>query len=119
LLIAAQRLVRRICKNCKEEMRLSEEALTDVGLPPGTPVFHGRGCDHCSGTGYAGRQGLYEIMPITSELRELILDRASTTELRRMAVSQGMLTLRQDGLIKVRKGVTTIEEILRETAVTD
>ncbi|MBK7671776.1 MAG: type IV-A pilus assembly ATPase PilB [bacterium] len=119
LLIAAQRLVRRICKNCKEEMRLSEEALTDVGLPPDTPVFHGRGCDHCSGTGYAGRQGLYEIMPITSELRELILDRASTTELRRMAVSQGMLTLRQDGLIKVRKGVTTIEEILRETAVTD
>ncbi|MBK6732800.1 MAG: type IV-A pilus assembly ATPase PilB [bacterium] len=119
LLIAAQRLVRRICKNCKEELRLSEEALTDVGLPPDTPVFHGRGCDHCSGTGYAGRQGLYEIMPITSELRELILDRASTTELRRMAVSQGMLTLRQDGLIKVRKGVTTIEEILRETAVTD
>ena len=119
LLIAAQRLVRRICKNCKEEVRLSNEALADVGLPPNIPVFHGRGCDHCSGTGYAGRQGLYEIMPITSELRELILDRASTTELRRMAVKQGMLTLREDGLIKVRKGVTTIEEILRETAVTD
>jgi len=119
LLIAAQRLVRRICKNCKEEIRLSPEALADVGLPPDTPVFHGRGCGHCSGTGYAGRQGLYEIMPITPEIRELILDRASTTELRRMAVSQGMLTLRADGLIKVRKGVTTIEEILRETAVTD
>ncbi len=119
LLIAAQRLVRRICKNCKEEVRLSAEALADVGLPPDTPVFHGRGCDHCSGTGYAGRQGLYEIMPITPEIRELILDRASTTELRRTAVSQGMLTLRADGLIKVRKGITTIEEILRETAVTD
>jgi type IV pilus assembly protein PilB len=119
LLIAAQRLVRRICKNCKEEVKLSAEALTDIGLPPDTPVFHGRGCDHCSGTGYAGRQGLYEIMPITPEIREMILDRASTTELRRMAVSQGMLTLRADGLIKVRKGITTIEEILRETAVTD
>jgi type IV pilus assembly protein PilB len=119
LLIAAQRLVRRICKNCKEEVRLSPEALADVGLPPDTPVFRGRGCDHCSGTGYAGRQGLYEIMPITPEIRELILDRGSTTELRRQAVAQGMLTLRADGLIKVRKGVTTIEEILRETAVTD
>jgi type IV pilus assembly protein PilB len=119
VLIAAQRLVRRICKNCKEEVRLSNEALTDVGLPPDIPVFHGRGCDQCSGTGYAGRQGLYEVMPITPELRELILDRASTTELRRLAMQQGMLTLREDGLVKVRKGVTTIEEILRETAVAD
>ncbi len=119
VLIAAQRLVRRICKNCKEEVRLSNEALTDVGLPPDIPVYRGRGCDQCSGTGYAGRQGLYEVMPITPELRELILDRASTTELRRLAMQQGMLTLREDGLVKVRKGVTTIEEILRETAVAD
>ena len=119
VLIMAQRLVRRICKNCKEELRLSDEALKDVGLEPGSPAFHGKGCEKCGGTGYAGRQGLYEVMPITPELRELILDRASTTELRHMARRQGMLTLREDGLIKVRKGVTTIEEVLRETAVAD
>ncbi|MBE0566889.1 MAG: type IV-A pilus assembly ATPase PilB [Krumholzibacteria bacterium] len=119
LLIMAQRLVRRICKNCKEELTLSDEALRDVGLEPGTPVFHGKGCEKCGGTGYAGRQGLYEVMPITPAIRELILDRASTTEIRHMARRDGMLTLREDGLIKVAKGVTTIEEVLRETAVAD
>jgi len=119
VLIMAQRLVRRICKNCKEPMTLSDEALADLGLPAGVPVFKGRGCEQCGGTGYAGRQGLYEVMPMTPEIRELILDRASTTELRRMAVKQGMLTLRADGLIKVQKGVTTVEEVLRETAVAD
>jgi len=119
VLIMAQRLVRRICKNCKEEVGLSDEALKDVGMAPGTPTFRGRGCEKCGGTGYAGRQGLYEVMPITAEIRELILDRASTTEIRHLARRQGMLTLREDGLIKVQKGVTTIEEVLRETAVAD
>ncbi|MFO7608735.1 MAG: ATPase, T2SS/T4P/T4SS family, partial [Candidatus Krumholzibacteriia bacterium] len=119
LLIMAQRLVRRICKNCKEELTLSDEALRDVGLEPGTPVFHGKGCEKCGGTGYAGRQGLYEVMPMTPGIRELILDRASTTEICHMARREGMLTLRDDGLIKVQKGVTTIEEVLRETAVAD
>ena len=89
------------------------------GLKPGTPVFKGKGCDKCTGTGYSGRQGLYEVMPITPGIRELILDRASTTEIRHKAVEQGMLTLREDGMIKVTKGITTIEEVLRETAVAD
>ncbi len=119
VLIMAQRLVRRICKNCKAEMELSAEALTDIGLPAGTKVYHGKGCEKCAGTGYSGRQGLYEVMPITSEIREMILDRASTAEIQRMAVKQGMLTLRNDGLIKIQKGITTIEEVLRETAVSD
>jgi len=119
VLIMAQRLVRRICKNCKAEMELSAEALTDIGLPAGTTVYHGKGCEKCAGTGYSGRQGLYEVMPITSEIREQILDRASTAEIRRMAVKQGMLTLREDGLVKIQKGITTIEEVLRETAVAD
>ncbi len=119
VLIMAQRLVRRICKNCKEEMPLPPEALRDIGLEPGTTVFKGKGCDKCGGTGYSGRQGLYEVMPISPEIRELILDRASTSEIRAMAVQQGMLTLRQDGLVKIRKGITTIEEVLRETAVSD
>jgi len=119
VLIMAQRLVRRICSSCKEELKLSDEALNDVGLRPGTPVFKGKGCDKCNGTGYSGRQGLYEVMPITPGIRELILDRASTTEIRHKAVEEGMLTLRSDGLVKVAKGVTTIEEVLRETAVAD
>jgi type IV pilus assembly protein PilB len=119
VLIMAQRLVRRICKGCKEEVDLSPEAKVDLGLKPDTPVFKGKGCEKCNGSGYSGRQGLYEVMPITPEIRELILDRASTTEIRHMAVKLGMLTLREDGLIKVGKGATTIEEVLRETAVAD
>jgi type IV pilus assembly protein PilB len=118
-LIAAQRLVRRICKQCKEEMKVAPEVLADIGLPPGTAVYHGKGCEKCKGSGYSGRQGLYEVMPITSSLRELILDRASTAELRRNAEEEGMLTLRQDGLLKIQKGITTIEEVLRETTVQD
>ena len=119
VLIMAQRLVRRICSNCKEEMPIPEEALVDLGLKAGTKVYKGRGCEKCNGSGYSGRQGLYEVMPITAEIRELILDRASTTEIRHMACKQGMLTLRHDGLVKVVKGVTTVEEVLRETAVAD
>ena len=119
VLIMAQRLVRRICKNCKEEIKLSDEALKDLRMEPGTSVYKGKGCDQCKGSGYSGRQGLYEVMPITPELREMILDRASTTEIRKVAIKQGMLTLREDGIIKVAKGVTTVEEVLRETAVAD
>ena len=119
VLIMAQRLVRRICKSCKEEIKLSEEALKDLALKPGTSVFKGKGCDQCNGTGYSGRQGLYEVMPVTPEIRELILDRAPTNEIQKLAIKQGMLTLRQDGLIKVAKGVTTVEEVLRETAVAE
>ncbi|MBU8870068.1 MAG: type IV-A pilus assembly ATPase PilB [Gemmatimonadales bacterium] len=119
VLIMAQRLVRRICKNCKEEVPVSSEAKQDLGLPPEAKAFKGKGCDKCSGTGYSGRQGLYEVMPITPPLRELILDRASTSEIRHKAVEEGMCTLRDDGLIKVAKGITTVEEVLRETAVAD
>ena len=119
--------MRGICPKCKESYEVEQDWIIKLGVPPnqlqardGKVSLHkGKGCDNCAGTGYRGRQGLYEVMPITPELRELILDRASTTDLRRMAVQQGMLTLREDGLVKVRKGVTTIEEILRETAVTD
>ncbi len=119
VLIMAQRLVRRICSKCKEEIKLSDQALADVALPAGTPVFQGKGCDKCKGTGYSGRQGLYEVMPISPAIRELILNRASTTEIRHTAIGEGMFTLRDDGLIKVQKGITTIEEVLRETAVAD
>ncbi len=118
-IIMAQRLVRRICKGCREEDAVPPEALSDIGLAPGTKVFKGKGCEKCKGSGYSGRQGLYEVMPITSRLRELILDRASTAELRKQAIADGMLTLRQDGLKKIERGITTIAEVLRETTVQD
>jgi len=118
-IIMAQRLVRRICKHCKAEDKVPAESLSGVGLKPDTVVYKGRGCDQCGGNGYAGRQGLYEVMPITPEIREMILDRASTSEIRRKASEQGMLSLRQDGLVKIQRGITTIEEVLRETSNDD
>jgi type IV pilus assembly protein PilB len=118
-LIQAQRLVRRICKECKVEVNAPNEALIDIGFPASETkdirTFKGGGCPTCNGTGYKGRVGLYEVMEITDELRELILVGASGLELRRKAIDEGMLTLRQSGLEKIRQGLTSIEEIVRET----
>jgi type IV pilus assembly protein PilB len=118
-LICAQRLVRRVCQHCKEAHPLAPQALMQAGFSPedaGTvkPV-RGAGCDRCNLTGYRGRVGLYEVMEITEELRELILVGASGHELRRKAIDEGMTTLRQSGLRKVKDGVTTLEEVVRET----
>jgi type IV pilus assembly protein PilB len=118
-LIQAQRLVRRICKECKAEVNTPDEALIDVGFPASEvrdiKTYKGVGCATCNGTGYKGRVGLYEVMEITDELRELILVGASGLELRRKAIEEGMLTLRQSGLEKIRQGMTTVEEVVRET----
>src|SRR5215218_4250272 len=118
-LICAQRLVRRICANCKEPNPMTPEALMTAGYNEddanGVTPMKGKGCEKCNNTGYKGRVGLYEVMEITEELRELILVGASALELRRKAVDEGMLTLRASGLRKVKDGVTTIEEIVRET----
>jgi len=119
VLIMAQRLVRKICVNCKAAMQVPPDALRDIGLAPETTVYTGKGCNHCNGTGYSGRQGLFEVMPITPNIREMILDRASTAQLRQKAIEQGMLSLREDGLQKIQNGVTTIEEVLRETSSND
>jgi type IV pilus assembly protein PilB len=118
-LICAQRLVRRVCSNCKEPHPLPPPALVQAGYSQEdahtvTP-FKGVGCDKCNLTGYKGRVGLYEVMEIAEELRELILVGASGLELRRKAVDEGMITLRGSGLRKVKDGVTTIEEVVRET----
>jgi type IV pilus assembly protein PilB len=118
-LIIAQRLVRRICGNCRAEDKVPPEALSDIGLPENAVTYKGRGCDQCGGNGYSGRQGLFEVMPITAEIREMILDRCKSSELRRKAVEQGMIGLRQDGLLNIQKGITTVEEVLRETSVDD
>jgi len=118
-LVCAQRLVRRICKNCSEPHPAPPEALMQAGFnaeDAGTVVPNkGKGCEKCNNTGYKGRVGLYEVMEITEELRELILVGASGLELRRKAVEEGMITLRGSGLLKVKQGVTTVEEVVRET----
>jgi type IV pilus assembly protein PilB len=120
-LICAQRLVRRICVNCKEELEVPEQALIDAGYTPEevktTKIYHGKGCSTCNKGGYKGRTGLYEVMEINDELRELILVGASALELKKKAIEQGMITLRRSGLIKVALGQTTMEEVLRETVL--
>ena len=118
-LICAQRLIRRVCKDCKEEMATPPQALVDAGFSPAEAkkliTYRGKGCQTCNGTGYKGRVGLYEVMEINDDLRELILIGASGIELKKKAVENGMITLRGSGLQKLRDGVTTMEEVLRET----
>jgi type IV pilus assembly protein PilB len=118
-LICAQRLVRRICSNCKSDHPHPPQALVEAGFTADEAQKvvpkKGTGCEKCNNTGYKGRVGLYEVMEIGEELRELILVGASGLELRRKAVDEGMITLRRSGLHKVIEGVTTIEEVARET----
>jgi type IV pilus assembly protein PilB len=120
-IIQAQRLIRRICKDCKEEAQVPVEALIETGFPAEEAetlkVYKGKGCQTCNGTGYKGRVGLYEVMEITDELRELIIIGASAIELRKKAVELGMITLRESGLYKLREGITTIEEVVKETVL--
>src|ERR1700752_5015528 len=120
-LICGQRLVRRICVNCKEELEVPEQALIDAGYTPEeaktTKIYHGKGCSTCNKGGYKGRTGLYEVMESNDEMRELILVGASALELNKKAIELGMITLRRSGLIKVAAGLTTMEEVLRETVL--
>ncbi len=118
-LIVAQRLVRRICTSCKEATDVAEQALANLGFDKkdiaSLKIFRGRGCERCNGTGYKGRVGLYEVMDIDDEIRELILSGGTTTDLRHRAQENGMISLRGSGLQKIRDGVSTIEEVMRET----
>jgi type IV pilus assembly protein PilB len=118
-LIQAQRLIRRVCANCKEEFPAPPQALLDVGFgeeeAQTMKLYKGKGCEKCNSTGYKGRVGLYEVMEMTDALRELILVGASNIELRKQAIDEGMITLRGSGLEKVRQGITTVEEVIRET----
>jgi type IV pilus assembly protein PilB len=118
-LICAQRLVRRVCKNCAEPVALPAPALAKIGFSPEdaasvVPV-KGSGCATCNNTGYKGRVGLYEVMEVDEEIKELVLVGASGLELRRKAIERGMITLRQSGIRKIKAGQTTIEEVVRET----
>ena len=121
-LIQAQRLIRRVCSQCKEEVRdVPAKILLDVGFQAEAvgsfPMFKGRGCQTCNGTGYKGRVGLYEVLEINDAVRELIMMGANSVELRKKAIEEGMLTLRMSGLEKIKQGITTIEEVLRETVL--
>jgi type IV pilus assembly protein PilB len=118
-LICAQRLTRRICTNCQEPHPTPPAALIQAGFSPedaeSVVPMRGAGCDKCNKTGYKGRVGLYEVLEVTDELRELVLVGASSLELRKKGIEEGMITLRQSGLRKVKAGTTTIEEVARET----
>ena len=120
-LITAQRLVRRICENCKVETTYESSLLDASGFNSddirSIKFFRGEGCDACNDTGYAGRQGLYEVMDMSSTLRQLVLTGASNDKLKAAAVADGMVTLRMDGLQKVRDGITTLDEVIKETTL--
>jgi type IV pilus assembly protein PilB len=119
-LIMAQRLARRVCPDCAETVSVNPEVLVNIGIPAAEAknmqVKQGKGCDKCAGTGYRGRIALYEVMPMREELREFVLNGASTAEIKREAIRQGMTSLRAAALQRLKECVTTIEEVLRVTA---
>jgi type IV pilus assembly protein PilB len=118
-LIAAQRLVRRICANCKEVVDMAPQAVANLGYKKeeiGTfSVYKGRGCEKCNNTGYKGRVGLIEVMVIDDDIRDLILAGGTAIDIKRKAMENGMITLRRSGLVKIKEGITTVEEVVRET----
>jgi type IV pilus assembly protein PilB len=120
-LIAAQRLARRICSACKEVVDVAPQALINLGFKKeevGTfTVYKGRGCDKCNNTGYKGRVGLVEVMVIDDDLREMILTGGTAMDIKRKAAENGMISLRRSGLVKIKDGITTIEEVVRETVL--
>jgi type II secretory ATPase GspE/PulE/Tfp pilus assembly ATPase PilB-like protein len=117
--VLAQRLVRIVCERCKESVEVSPARLAEIGLKPedveGRTLYRGRGCTHCMNTGYLERTAIYEVLPIDDRIREMIVQRASASEIKAQAVAGGMETLRMDGANKVVQGITTIEEVVRVT----
>jgi type IV pilus assembly protein PilB len=120
-LIMAQRMVRKICAFCKTEVQVTPDTLELLQISPeeakGFKVFQGRGCNQCNNTGYSGRTGLFEVMPITPAIEKLIVSNASTAEIRAQAIKEGMMTLRHAGFEKLRLGISSLEEIVAETAL--
>jgi type II secretory ATPase GspE/PulE/Tfp pilus assembly ATPase PilB-like protein len=116
ILSCAQRLMRRICSHCKEPVDYPDKMFNDLGIEPstfsGVQLYRGRGCDRCKTSGYAGRMAIIEAMNITDQIRKLIIARASTREMGKIAVGQGMKTLRMVGLDRAREGVSTLEQVL-------
>lgn len=120
LAIESQRLLRKVCGKCRQEVKYPDEVLMDAGLEPGKidyPLVRGEGCEHCRGTGYKGRIGIFENMMITAKIRDLILKGATSEELEKTAVEQGMETLHDSAIHKLEHGLTSVEEVIRETKV--
>jgi type IV pilus assembly protein PilB len=121
--VLAQRLVRLICSRCRTQIQLPESVIADAGIPPqlaGKATFmKGKGCANCNKNGYRGRQGIFELMLINSKIRELIFKNVSSVEIRKAAITQGMKTLYVDGIHKVMRGVTTLEEVYRNAKRTE
>jgi type II secretory ATPase GspE/PulE/Tfp pilus assembly ATPase PilB-like protein len=119
--ILAQRLVRQICPHCKTEMQVTDQELLDSGLDPAqwrnVPLYEGKGCFECGGTGYRGRTAIHELLDLTEEIRELILERKPTSQIRTAARNQGMSTLRESAVERMREGLTTLKEINKVTFV--
>jgi type IV pilus assembly protein PilB len=121
--IMAQRLVRKICEDCRTEFEPSAEMLMELNLTPdmvrGKKFFYGRGCDRCNNTGHRGRMGIYELIIVSDDVRDMISQGVSTDQLRRNCKDMGMTTLRESGLRAIYKGLTTIDEVVRETVMED
>ena len=121
ILIAAQRLIRRVCMNCKAPTEVAPQVLVSLGFSPeeakSVQVMKGKGCDRCNSTGYKGRIALIEVLEVSEEIREMILSGASSIEIKRKGIEEGMLSLRRSGLVKIKEGVTSIEEVVRETVL--
>ena len=119
ILIAAQRLVRRLCQKCAQPHKLPVKALLEMGYAKDelqdVNILKRKGCEVCNNTGYKGRTALYEVMPVDDDIREMILNRSQSREIKKKAIESGMITLRRSGLIKIMNGVTSVEEVLRET----
>jgi type II secretory ATPase GspE/PulE/Tfp pilus assembly ATPase PilB-like protein len=116
-MVVAQRLVRLICEGCKEPITIqdADRIRSEYGSDLPDALYHGRGCSKCGGTGYRGRKGIFELMPISDELRNHVTENASAQVIRRTAIEQGMSSLRQDGWRLIQAGMTTVEEVLRVT----
>jgi type IV pilus assembly protein PilB len=119
ILIVAQRLVRRLCQKCRALHNLPPEAMGDIGFSKeeatSVKVYKPKGCSLCHNTGYKGRTGLFEVLEITEDIKDLILSRAQSYQIKKQAIKQGMITLRRSGLVKIKEGITSVEEVLRET----
>ncbi|MCD6277429.1 Flp pilus assembly complex ATPase component TadA, partial [candidate division WOR-3 bacterium] len=121
IVVVSQRLVRKICTSCKTPLKISDDDLVKYGFDPqvfkGKEIFHGIGCNKCKNTGYSGRIGLFEVLPVTKRIRNMILDRATDDEIEAAAVEEGMITLREAGIRKILRGETDIFEVAKETTL--
>ena len=119
-LIMAQRMIRKICQSCKQEVEVDRDTLLKLGVPEdeveGFKVYDGRGCSDCNDTGMSGRTGIFEVMPITSTIERMILDKAPVPEIRAQAMKEGMLTLRHAALEKLKNGMTNIQEVMSKSS---